>query len=368
MISVSGAKAEWDTDILDTSRKTFRGHDAATSSDVVESKHQNVKQAQEELGKAREKFSNTLHLCTFFLSDDHCRSLLLVLTHVEEFLRQEYLCQIDMCQTVRGALEWHILQSKGRLGYLGDMLASLGNVAVLRRLGFDMHRDTSKLPELHIQQQFELADALMTLMRHMYSLEYFTQQLWAFRPPYCWLSSDPDVVEGGKTFARSLFDALEKAESQTVEGSWMSQFLDDLHCPRSTIVREILISLHECEYVVADDIRDILRGIFHSHPSSRIIAEAFKGLSDAGRHSASGNQNRLSRYETLVQSSLLEEYGQPSLGPPWGVGSSEKLIDEKDLKVTSVDFSLGAALSEAVREELRISHPMKAYHQTNSQK
>ena len=290
---------------------------------------------------------------TSFLSRRYNRNLCVILGGVEDPIRCEYERFVSEFATPRGALEYHckLAQETYIQDYVNKVVGVIYKIEELQRWGFRATADKHLHP-LDVQEQTDLAETAMDLVRHMWTQECWTCLLFSERPHYCLaslLSPDASIVKAALAKLQRLFEVLSAAESQASHGSWLEQFLNMLLWPRSTVVREVLVGLHECHWQrVPQDISDLLEHVFKGPGSSRVVELAFKTVTDAPGNSMS----RLSRWKTLMCARLLEGVGQkecladPAVMVPPGVQ-----FDEASFVPKQSEFSLGFSAQQALEED-----------------
>eukprot|EP00971_Amphidinium_carterae_P053754 1058577-Amphidinium_carterae.1 len=320
-----------------------------------------VKQSKEQTDKIRSRFKSTVHMAAFFLADRHCRALAVMMGELEQPVLQASKRHALACQTPWGSREWYIKQCYGDTQHVREMVQLLCNRLVLPSWGFQLGWGALNLPEDVRKENDSKSAAALLIMRKVSALELVTCSMLMWRPPYCFaglLSSDPHVQEVCTQRLKEIYKALEMLETTSRAGEWTRRFLQDLHWPRSTIIRELFIAMSESQWIMPADAKHMIMSIFSGHGCSKQVEEAFKVV--VQHTPASGKMNRMTRLATVMNSSLLSEYGQRELEP---LPSQPKPtpLSEDSMKVTIEDFSLGMDVAAALREDFHCVNPPTQY-------
>eukprot|EP00971_Amphidinium_carterae_P241149 4787549-Amphidinium_carterae.2 len=300
----------------------------SASAETDRGKRITVKQSKE----MRSKFRSTIHMAAFFLADRHCRSLAVMIGDLERPLLEACKRHAEACTSPWGSRVWYIKQCIGDVTHVKEMAQMLCNRLALSGWGFQLGWGALQLPADVMRDNDAKAAAAVLIMRKVAALELVSTSMFMWRPPYCFaglLSDDADVRHTCTERLKLIYAALEVLETSSSTGSWTRRFLNDLHWPRSTIIREIFIGLAESKWSTPGDIKTMLTCIFSGHGCSKIVEEAFRVV--VQHTPASGKMNRMSRVATLMSSSLLAEYAQKEVQPLQSAGT-ETQVSEADMK------------------------------------
>eukprot|EP00971_Amphidinium_carterae_P352439 6492597-Amphidinium_carterae.2 len=325
--------------------------DAGAAGNPESEERQTVKQSKEVTDKVRSRFKSTIHMAAFFLSDRHCRAVAVMMGDLEYPLLQASKRHAEACTTPWGSRDWYVKQSVGDVQHVREMAQMLTNRLSLGAWGFQLGWGALQLPVDVMQDNDAKAAAAVLIMRKVASLELITTAMFMWRPPYCLaglLSAESAKREACTERIKLIFHALEVLETSSGSGDWSRRFLSDLHWPRSTVIRELLIGLAESRWSVPEDVRNMLDAIFSGHGCSKVVEEAFKVV--VQHTPASGQMSRMSRMATLMSSGLLSEYGQKEVEAV-SIAPKVEAVTESSMKVSSVDFSLGSDVAAAIRED-----------------
>eukprot|EP00971_Amphidinium_carterae_P331374 6464884-Amphidinium_carterae.2 len=98
---------------------------AASSSDAPP--RQSLAAAKTEVSKMRDKYKNTLHLMTFFLSNSWNVALCLLICELERPIMHQYTQQVQMCSTPQGTESWYVKQAVDGWAFLAELPLMMKN-------------------------------------------------------------------------------------------------------------------------------------------------------------------------------------------------------------------------------------------------
>ena len=288
-------------------------------------KAETMKQAKENLEKQRLKCRNTVQVVTFFLGNRHNRNLSVMLGLLEKPLLELHIDAVERLSTPRGAGQWYAEMASGCDKAVVGMIKLLQDRSFNCRCGL-AHRGQG-LAEPEERQARLLGDATLSALQGFVGEEYATMVLFYCRPPEVFaglLSPDDTHRKEVLKYLKSLWNALEQVEAATSPGDWLRKWLDELLWPTSGVVREVLISLHETSFKsVPPDTLEIIKSIFESHGSSRLIELAFRHATSQTRHNSSGQVCRPTPLEVVAGQYLARRSWHAGYPPSSGRGGGK---------------------------------------------
>eukprot|EP00971_Amphidinium_carterae_P338824 6476345-Amphidinium_carterae.2 len=325
---------------------------AGAASSSTEVPRQSLAAAKTEVAKMRDKYKNTLHLMTFFLSNAWNVSLCLLLSELEKPLMRQYTEQVSMCSTPKGTESWYIKQAVDGWAFLEALPLVMKDKALLRQCGFRMVAPAESEGELAVQEQRRLAEALMELMRAFVAQHVPTMALHTSTPPLMLapLLSD-EHSKATLARMRGLWELVERIETSYTADSFPRKFLKELLWTRSVAVRELFASCAECDWQHAPaDMMARLEPLFRHWGGSRVVEQSFQKLTELVKTSSTQNLRRLHRWSGLATSNVITESGHRELQLLDGRADSADL-EESRYRVTEEGFSLGAEAAREIAKE-----------------
>ena len=137
-------------------------------------------------------------------------------------------------------------------------------------------------------------------------------------------------------FVKDSWEALEAAEKESHLYPWMASFVQDLHWPNSTWMRELCIAAMETGYSgFPPDVDNEVQQA--CHPGSTLDNEmTFNALRRRTRHDAGHRMSRQSMWVGCFSSCELEHGGKVPIKATTEDTANAEPIDAKDLVVVVV--------------------------------